>query len=122
MRVSNCLAIFVLIAVCARGVTACEIAPSTTIARSMEDGERVEKSWVRTWNDRARFECVASTSGPCAVVVFLNECPGAACRLRIIREFSLRPGASADLVKLPQNFRWCLAHGVKPIAPACLNG
>ena len=122
MRISSLVAIATLVAVCTLGVTACEIAPSTTIARSMEDGERVEKSWVRTWSDHARFECVASSSGLCEVVVFVSECPGPACKLRIIREFSLRPGAVADLVKLPPNFRWCLAHGVKPVAPACLNG
>ena len=67
-----------LIAVFAAGVTACEQVPNTTIARSVEDGARVEKSWVRTWRDRARFECVASSSGACQVVVFVTECPGPA--------------------------------------------
>ncbi len=122
MRFASNLAIFILVSVCVLGVAACENVQSTTVARAMEDGEHVEKSWVRTWKDRARFECVASSNGLCEVVVFVSECPGPACKLRVIREFSLRPGATADLVKLPPNFRWCLAHGVKPIAPACLNG
>ena len=122
MRVPSAFAIFILVAVSALGVTACEKVQSTTIARSVEDGDHIEKSWVRTWKDRARFECVASSVGLCEVVVFVSECPGPACKYRIIREFSLRPGISADLLNLPANFRWCLAHGVKPVAPACANG
>jgi hypothetical protein len=122
MRVSSFFAISALVAVCVLGVAACENVPSVTTARALEDGAHVEKSWVRTWKDHARFECVASSNGLCEVVVFVSECPGPACKLRIVREFSLRPGAAADLFKLPPNFRWCLAHGVKPIAPACLNG
>lgn len=115
----------ILVAVSAAGVTACEQVPSTTIARSVEDGSRVEKSWVRTWRDRARFECVASSSGACRVVVFVTECPGQACStqpIRVIRELDLAEGQVADLVKLPTGFRYCLAHGRKPVAPACLNG
>lgn len=122
MRAQSSLAIFALIAVCVLGVAACENVPSVTTARALEDGPRVEKSWVRTWKDRARFECVASTSGLCEVVVFVSECPGPACKLRVIRQFSLQPGAAADLFKLPPDFRWCLSHGVRPVAPACLNG
>lgn len=122
MRFPSSLAILALVGVCTVGVAACENVPSVTTARSREDGSLIEKSWVRTWKDRARFECVASTTGLCQVVVFVSECPGPACSLRIVREFSLRPGAAADLVKLPPNFRWCLQHGVKPVAPACANG
>jgi hypothetical protein len=72
MRLQAHLLSFVLIAVSAAGVTACEKVTSTTVARSIEDGDRVEKDWVRTWKDRARFECVASTSGACQVVVFVS--------------------------------------------------
>jgi hypothetical protein len=88
----------ILIAVSAAGVTACEQVPNTTIARSVEDGARVEKSWVRTWRDRARFECVASSSGACRVVVFVSECPGAACSTKVIREVELVEGQAADLL------------------------
>jgi hypothetical protein len=111
----------ILIAVSAAGVTACEQVPNTTIARSVEDGARVEKSWVRTWRDRARFECVASTSGACRVVVFVSECPGAACSTKVVRELELVEGQAADLLKLPPGFRYCLQHGRKPVAPACAN-
>jgi hypothetical protein len=119
-RASVCTAL--LIAVSAAGVAACEQVPNTTIARSVEDGGRVEKSWVRTWRDRARFECVASTSGPCQIVVFVSECPGAACSTRLIKQFAVPVGEAADLVKLPSHFQYCLAHGRRPVAPACLNG
>jgi hypothetical protein len=111
----------ILIAVSAAGVAACEQEPNTTIARSVEDGPRIEKSWVRTWRDRARFECVASSSGACQVVVFVSECPGAACTTRVIRQLALVEGQAVDLLKLPVGFHYCLAHGRKPVAPQCLK-
>jgi hypothetical protein len=110
-----------LMAISAAGITSCEQVATTTIARSVEDGDRIDKSWVRIWKDRARFECVASTSGICQVVVFVTECPGAACKTRIIREFKILVGKSADLVKLPPGFRFCISHAGKPVAPACTN-
>jgi hypothetical protein len=119
LRASLCTAL--LIAISAAGVAACEQVPNTTIARSMEDGDRVEKSWVRTWRDRARFECVASSAGACQVVVFVTECPGAACSTRLIKEFAVPVGEAADMVKLPEHFQYCLVHGRKPVAPACSN-
>ena len=112
----------ILIAVSAAGVAACEQEPNTTIARSVEDGSRIEKSWVRTWRDRARFECVASSSGACEVVVFMTECPGAACKTHVIRELVMVEGQAVDLLRLPIGFHYCLAHGRKPVAPKCLNG
>jgi len=121
MRLQAPLLTLVLIAISASGVTACEQVASTTVARSVEDGNRIEKSWVRTWVDRARFECVASTSGACAVVVFVTECPGAACKTRVIKEFTLPAGEAADLVKLPPGFKYCLSHTRRPVAPACTN-
>ena len=30
-------------------------------------------------------------------------------------------GEAADLAKLPEHFQYCLAHGHRPVAPACLN-
>jgi hypothetical protein len=121
MNVKAALSSAILIAVSVAGVAACEQVPNTTIARSVEDGPRVEKSWVRTWRDSARFECVASSSGPCVVVVFVTECPGPACSTRLVKELAIPVGEAADLVKLPQHFKYCLAHGRRPVAPACLN-
>lgn len=111
----------ILVGVSAAGVTACEQVPNTTIARAVEDGPRIEKSWVRTWRDRARFECVASSSGACQVVVFVTECPGEACSTKLVRELELAEGQAADLLRLPPGFRYCLVHGRKPVAPACAN-
>lgn len=119
MSYRSLLPIAMLVAVFVAG---CEMEPSTTSARSMEDGARVEKSWVRTWRDRARFECVASTTGACQVVLFVTECPGSACTTKILREISLPEGATADVPQLPPDFRYCLAHGRKPVAPDCLKG
>ena len=121
MRLQAPLLTFVLISISAAGVTACEQVPSTTIAHSTEDGDRIDKDWVRTWKDRARFECVASTSGACAVVVFVTECPGAACNTRVLREFALPAGEAIDLLKLPPGFKYCLSHTARPVAPACAN-
>jgi hypothetical protein len=94
---------------------------TATIARSFVDGDRVDMDWVRTWVDRARFECVASSNGLCRIVVFVTECPGGACRTRILRDFALEAGGVADLVGLPPGFGYCLSHGDKPLAPACSN-
>ena len=122
MNLHASFAVSLLVAVSIAGVAACEQVPNTTVARSVEDGSRVEKSWVRTWKDRARFECVASSSGACRVVVFVSECPGGACATRVIREFAVPAGEVADMLRLPEGFRYCLAHDRKPVAPACLNG
>jgi hypothetical protein len=122
MNLQSSFATAILISIAVAGVAACEQVPNTTIARSVEDGPRVEKSWVRTWRDKARFECVASSSGACRVVVFVSECPGGACATRVIREFAVPAGQVADMVHLPAGFRYCLAHGRKPVAPNCLNG
>jgi hypothetical protein len=121
MRLRTLLPILLLIVVSAAGVAACEKVPSTTVARSVEDGVRTDKSWVRTWADRARFECVASTSGACFVVVFVSECPGAACQVRVLRDFRLSAGQASDVLHLPPGFRYCLSHDVRPVAPACAN-
>ena len=122
MNLHASFAVSILVAVSIAGVAGCEQVPNTTIARRVEDGARIEKSWVRTWQDKARFECVASSSGPCRVVVFISECPGGACTTRLIKEFAVPVGEVADMVRLPAGFRYCLAHGRKPVAPACLNG
>jgi hypothetical protein len=121
MKLQAPLLTLVLIAVSAAGVSACQKVATTTVARSVEEGDRIEKSWVRTWSDRARFECVASSSGACAVVVFVSECPGAACKTRILKDFILPAGESANLHKLPAGFKYCLSHTSKPVAPACTN-
>lgn len=121
MSLQTHLVTLVLIAVSAAGVSACEKVATTTVARSIEDGDRIEKSWVRTWKDRARFECVASSSGACQVVVFVTECPGAACKTRVLRDFALAAGEAADILRLPAGFKYCLSHTRRPVAPDCTN-
>jgi hypothetical protein len=121
MRLRTLLPILALVLVSAAGVAACEKVASTTVARSVEDGTRNDKSWVRTWADRARFECVASTSGACWVVVFASECPGSACTVKVLRDFRLSAGQASDVLRLPPGFRYCLSHDARPVAPACAN-
>jgi hypothetical protein len=121
MRLPTLLPILTLVVVCAAGVAACEKVASTTIARSVEDGVRNDKSWVRTWADRARFECVASTSDACWVVVFVTECPGTDCRVKVLRDFRLSAGQASDVLHLPPGFRYCLSHLARPVAPGCTN-
>jgi hypothetical protein len=121
MQIQAPILTLALMAISAAGVTACEQVSTTTIARSVEDGPRIDKSWIRTWKDRARFECVASTSGVCQVVVFVSECPGAACKTRILRDFALPADEAVDVVKLPAGFKYCLSHYARPVAPACTN-
>lgn len=122
MSCSTSLLTTLLLAICAAGVNSFKVEPNRTVAQALENGAQVEKSWVRTWRDRARFECVASTTGACQVVVFLSECPGPACQTRVLRELSLPAGGVADLPALPPGFRYCLVHGRRPVAPGCVNG
>lgn len=121
MSLQTPLMTLALMCISAMFVTACEETATTTIARSIEDGDRIEKDWVRTWKDRARFECVASSSGACQVLVFVIECPGAACKTRILRDLVLPVGEAADLLRLPAGFKYCLTHTRRPVAPACTN-
>jgi hypothetical protein len=55
------------------------------------------------------------------VVVFATECPGGACRVRVLRDFRLSAGQASDVLHLPPGFRYCLSHHARPVAPACAN-
>ena len=103
------------------GLGACDKIRSTTIVSTMDDGIRRDKSWSRTWRDRAEFRCIASSSGRCHVVVFTRDCRGGDCATRVLDELSLPAGTSRKLHDLPRGFRHCIAHAAKPVAPACLK-
>ena len=103
------------------GLGACDKLTSTTIVRTMDDGSRHDKSWTRTWKDRAEFRCIASSSGHCHVVVFTSDCPGSGCTTRVLRELTLPPGTTRKLASLSPGFKHCVAHDAKPVAPTCLK-
>ena len=88
------------------GLGACDKLTSTTIVRTMDDGSRHDKSWSKTWKDRAEFRCIASSSGHCHVVVFTSDCPGRGCTTRVLSEWTLPAGTSR---KLTQPVRWLQA-------------
>jgi hypothetical protein len=92
--------------------------PRTTTLRSSEVDGKTERLRVRTWDTRARFECLASTPGPCQVTVYTSTCNldapadlGPACRARMLYRFALDQGEARDTGRLPDGFRWCLRHG-----------
>ena len=92
--------------------------PRTTTMRTDGDGRRSEQLRVRTWETRARFECLESTPGPCRVTVYTSRCQadapddrGHACQARTLRHFELAVGEAHDTAALPRGFRWCLQHG-----------
>jgi len=92
--------------------------PHATITRSSDDGAHAEQLRVRTWDTRARFECLQSTPGPCLVTVYTSACDrdapgdlGPACRPHTLRSFRLAVGEARDTDRLPAGFRWCLRHG-----------
>jgi hypothetical protein len=94
-------------------------APRTTTTRTSEDDVKTERLRVRTWATRARFECLASTPGPCLVTIYTSTCNldapadlAPACRARTLHQFALDPGEARDTTRLPDGFRWCLRHGV----------
>ena len=111
----------VLLLVALAGLAGCDKLLSTTIERNLQDGTRNDRSWTRTWKDRAEFRCVASTSGRCQVVVFTTDCPRAGCTTRVLAELTLPAGASRTMTGLPRGFKHCVAHDAKPVAPNCLN-
>lgn len=110
-----------LIALSAVGLGACDKLTSTTIVRNLQDDTRNDRSWTKTWKDRAEFKCVASTSGNCLIVVFVSDCPGPGCTTRVLKELSLPAGTSRTVTGLPRGFKHCVAHAAKPVAPTCLT-
>jgi len=62
--------------------------------------------------DRARFECVRSSSGHCYYRLLPSECGNAACRQAPLRQFAVVEGASLIVSGLPE-FRL----DVSPFAP-----
>jgi len=109
------------IALSVMGLTACDKLTSTTTVRTLQDGTRNDKSWSRTWKDRAEFKCIASSSGRCNIVVFVRDCLSAPCTTRIVSELALPAGAWRKLSALPHGFKHCVAHDAKPVPPACLK-
>lgn len=121
MHAFRCVTILLPIALLASGLGGCDKLTSTTIVRNLQDDTRNDRSWTRTWKDRAEFKCVASTGGSCHVVVFASDCPDAGCTTRMLRELTLPVGTSRTLTGLPRGFRHCVAHDAKPVAPTCLK-
>jgi len=110
---------FVLLLSIIASLAGCELgARGDTTVRNVEDGARVEKSRTRTWDDRARFECLASTTGPCIYTVYQSDCDlegpadlAAPCHVRTLARFELAAGQRKEFKSLPAAFRWCLRHG-----------
>lgn len=121
MHASRHVIALLLIALSAVGLAACDKLTSTTIVRTLQDDARDDRSWAKTWKDRAEFRCLASTSGNCLVVVFVRDCPGAGCATRVLKEFALPAGTSRTVTDLPRGFKHCVAHDAKPVAPTCLK-
>ena len=121
MHAFRCVTLLLPIALLVSGLGGCDKLTSTTIVRNLQDDTRDDRSWTKTWKDRAEFKCVASTSGSCQIVVFLSDCPGTACTTRVLHELTLPAGASRTLTGLPRGFKHCVAHDAKPAAPNCLK-
>ena len=121
MHASRCVIALLPVALSVSGLGGCDKLSSTTIVRTLEDGTRNDKSWSRTWKDRAKFKCLASTSGSCQIVVFTSDCPEASCTARVVKELSLPVGTSMQLTGLPHGFKHCVSHDAKPVVPACLK-
>lgn len=110
-----------IIALSAVSLSACDKLTSTTTVRTLQDDARNDKSWSKTWKDRAEFRCIASTSGRCHIMVFVSVCAGASCDTKLVKELALAAGASQKLTALPRGFQHCVAHDAKPVAPTCLK-
>jgi len=121
MHASRSLAILLAAALLATGLVGCDKLTSTTIVRNLQDDTRNDRSWTKTWKDRAEFKCIASTAGSCHVIVFAGDCAAPGCTARVLGELTLPVGASRTLTGLPRGFKHCVAHDAKPVAPACLK-
>lgn len=121
MHAPRCVIALLPVALSIFGLGGCDKLSSTTTVRNWQDDTRNDRSWTRTWKDRAEFKCVASTSGNCQIVVFVSDCPGAGCNTRVLNELTLPAGASRKLTGLPRGFKHCVAHDAKPVAPTCLK-
>lgn len=121
MYIHRCVTALLIAALSILSLGGCDKLTSTTTVRTLQDGARNDKSWGRTWKDRAEFRCMASSSGRCNIIVIVNVCTGAACKTQLVQELALAAGASRTLSALPRGFKHCVAHDAKPVAPACLK-
>lgn len=122
MYIHRCVTALLIAALSILSLGGCDkLTTTTTTVRTLQDGARNDKSWSRTWRDRAEFRCMASSSGRCNIIVFVSVCVGTACETQLVQELALAAGASRTLSALPHGFRHCVAHDAKPVAPTCLK-
>ena len=91
------------------------------------DGARVNDTRATIVDGLAEFQC-KSAGGDCHYLLFVCPTAGskpgaldAACAAKPVEEFALAAGQSKQIAGLPEGFRFCVGHGIKPVAPDCLE-
>ncbi len=103
--------------------------PQTQVITMSSDSPAGSNSTRATITDGlATFQCIESIADACQYVLFVSECAdqGAqsgkrVCAARILQEFALKAGTSKRIAALPEDFEFCVGHGIRPAIPACLK-
>lgn len=105
----------------------CNEGGTTILNRATANGTDTIHSETRIKAGVAHFECVSSASGRCHYTLF-PRCPAprparadAECSDAPIERFSVRQGASREVVGLPE-FALCVASDDAPLQAGCAGG
>lgn len=95
----------------------------TSTTRATTDGHDTLFSQVEQRAGVADFHCLASTTGHCHYLLFVEACAagqGAPCPRKTLQRLDLKAGQARQLTGLPQGLRQCV--DVKAPAEDCAPG
>ncbi|MDG2525173.1 hypothetical protein P6166_07380 [Stenotrophomonas sp. HITSZ_GD] len=97
----------------------------TSTTRATTDGHDTLFSQVEQREGVADFHCLASTTGHCHYLVFVETCPGgggqgAACPRTTLQRLDLKSGQTQQVKGLPKGFGQCV--DVKAPTEDCAPG
>ncbi len=109
---------------CLMALAGChERAGVTSITRASTDGHDTLFSKMESRDGVTDFHCLASSTGHCHYLVFVETCPageGAACQRQTLQRLDLKPGQTYQVKGLPKGFGQCV-DGKLP-AEDCARG
>lgn len=74
------------------------------------------------------FQCVQSASGQCNYALYTGRCStvegadgksATSCNYQVFEEFTVAVGQTREVRKLPEGYKQCMRHDVKPQVPNC---
>ena len=106
-------------------VMGCDGPQTRVIVMSSKGPEGSNEIRATVKHGLATFQCIDSVAGACTYALFLSDCPPSggesACVTKPLEEFTLKKGATKEIAALPEDFKFCVGHGAKPVIPDCLK-